>query len=315
MLGRQFPGTEKNPQGRLFKPEYTGDPHKLSPENWMKGDASTPLIRHEEKMAFGGTSGSQDPVPRAAGDILTYHTNMGALPVADNVFRGKGPQSRDSKGRAVGEDGSLVGMHFGTVKAGYDRVSHNKDPSAAQAHPVKFHSSAQFGAYDTIEGKQTTPLAEQTRSPSPWSDDAANISEKATDAVETGYAVPYRNDVEDEGSISYRTKRANVRRWSTDVKLGIGQRVGEPHPAYKYLADKGYNPVIETGKIHEAIQYQPRQLPLDNSGLTNPAAPSPDRDEFSKINVHRYNQEAADLTKQSQGLSPQFSQWTMKKNV
>lgn len=335
-LGRQFPGTAKHPQGRLFKPEYTGDPHKLSPENWMSQDASVPFERKVDRGAYGGTSGDQPTANRNAGDILTYHTNMtGELPAKDDPFRpelGMSVTGTDAKGRPFGPDGSPVGMHFGTVKAGWDRIAHENDPQPAVAHAVKLPASKQFGRGDTPfnwdpKGRHVDPSGPVT----PWDDDTANHNSSLTDMVEEGYAIPYRNNVEDEGSISYRVDRSQVRTWGEDVKAAPKSGKGAPHPAYQYLAEKGYNPVIETGKIHEAIEYQPRQLPLtvtshDVPGknvmgeplrLGGPINPlrGDDVDKFSQKNIDVYNEETTRIQNEAKGMGPQFSQWTMKKNV
>lgn len=301
----------------------------------MADDASQNPHRFPKEENWGGSIANQKPPERQAGNIITYHTNMGKLPTRDIPARKKPkptkdyPQGRDSRGRVMGEDGSTVGVHYGTIAAGWDRVQHEKDPAPALSHPVKFHSSQQFGRGDHPD------LAKSNASVMPWSDETVNYNESLTDMVEEGRVIPYRNDVEDTGSISYRADPKVMRRWSDDVLAAPKSGHGAPHPAYTYLAEKGYNPVVETGKIQEQVQYGPRQLPLTapeykvprntilGEPLPTPAtSPMPPplkgqghEDEFTKMNIHHYNKESARLSYESHGRGPQFNQWTMKKGI
>lgn len=238
---KTVPGTKKHPQGRLFKPEYTGDPHRFEVEKWMSSadhlptrvDAVSPV--DERPLPSEQFSDLMQSPKR---DVIGWHTNLGDLPDYDDQDRVgfAGHVKADREGRAYVEGmGSLVGTHFGTVEAGADRhaSSDRLGKSMRKAHPVKLDKSKIH--------------------PKLLSDTAANHSDDFTDMVEDGKALFYRNDVEDAGSLSFRVLRDEVKTWGEDVTeyaRGKSQFHGvrPPHPSYTAAAEAGYEPVVRTGK-------------------------------------------------------------------
>ena len=218
-----FPGTDKNPQGRLMRPEYSGDPYRHAPDNWMANETGN--------------------------DTLTYHTNLGDLPEYDDPERfSDGPfadsMTEDPSGRPFLDSmGSTVGMHFGTIEAGYDRNAHKSgaDKRNIISHPVKIAESTFHENPNDVYGL--------------WTDENANKSDTLTDKVEAGGTIPYRNDLEHQGSTSYRTSRDVARSWSDDIRTShansnprFGPRRG-PAPALKAAVNAGYELSNPTGQL------------------------------------------------------------------
>jgi len=133
--------------------------------------------------------------------------------------------------------GDSAGMHFG-------------DKHTAVARGVL--ASRQFVHTVRMTGPLTPTM----------SDHDANYSDEAGRAVREGKTVPYVNDYEDPGAISYRALPETVRTWSRDV-------AADPtaHPALKHLAQRGYNPMLNAGQVHKEAYDTPRPLQLFEADL------------------------------------------------
>lgn len=241
------PGTARHPQGRMFKPEYSSSPERLYTDNWLQSDNR---------------------------DVVAWHHNMGDLPEFDSDGR-MGPPgdylvTADPKDRPVHKDlGYMQGMHFGTPAAGFDRWGKQQPVETAggpattnpavQGHPVRLPRSAMH-----------TPTKDTRRDGGDprWSDHQANFSSNLQDAVDAGGVVPYRNDVEDEGSTSYKALRETARTWSDDVMDAKQQNtwgMNRVSPGQFAAAERGYNPVLRSGRIMaNAQRTQQPHLPYDN---------------------------------------------------
>jgi hypothetical protein len=273
---KPYEGTAKNPQGRLFAPtgSYTGDPMKLHPANWLK-QSDTPA--HSDTIGWHSSHmsslpRSDDYEDRAYSDEDLYEDWSGQDD-DDEYFDSKPEWAEDSKERPMGGYGSVVGMHLGNLKAAGERDERERDfihparipestmappPKGSFATPRKGGSIAggDYRSNNVILNAETGEKTPDTR----WSDSAANFAEKATDLVESGKTIAYRNDVEGKGSTSFRTLPETVKTWSEDVTSAVSPRTGalaskygwkedgnfrnEPHPGLVHLAEKGYDPVV-----------------------------------------------------------------------
>ena len=284
-LGQQFglPGTTANPQGRLFAPVgmHSGDPWKLHPDNWMAGsDTVHKDIPSGDAISWHASDQSalpryDDPENRAYEEYSRYES------WADDE---DGKAVEDSKERPYGDYGSVVGMHFGDLPTAIDRRD------SGFAHPVRIPGETQTPApmgkqfhvqvgYEQKRGSlRVKPRGwDDAEDPSEkrWTDDAANFSDQATDKVEAGKTVPYKNDAEGPKSTSFRTLPETVRQWSEDVlgakKPGGGAAVrgqpvdpdhpltSTPHPALVHLAKQGFNPRLD---LMNTPKPQPEQTSL-----------------------------------------------------
>lgn len=282
---RPIPGTQANPQGRLFAPtgRYTGDPHRLHPENWLAGAEGT---AHQDPIAWH--SSFQETLPR--------YDDPESRAIETEVYEeddeGEGYYNMetavDARERPYADYGSAVGMHFGTLRSAHERSS----GARAYIHPARIPSStishappgnfSTIGAHEQIyTGKMRSRRfgASEDYGEHPWSDVAVNYSELATDKIEEGKTLPYINEGEHKGSTSFRALPETVRTWSEDV-LGArhpetGHTAGRegpdlehgfrnrPHPAYVHLAEKGYNPTIMGAGARNFNRYSdPVQLHL-----------------------------------------------------
>ena len=270
-------GTAKNPQGRLFSPtgQFSGDPFKLAPENWMK-QSDTPA--HDDIIAWHGSEESQLPREDEY-ENRAWEPGHGVGPDWGDDDDVGDDYSVDSQERPMGGYGSAVGMHFGNSEAA------NSRGGRPFLHPVRIPKA---GVVNAPPGTYRTPLPggmasfgpyrsdheeydPETKTGIPdtrWSDEAANFSERATDEVEMGAVVPYRNDVEAQGSTSYRALPDVVRTWGEDVSAARDPMTGRPasekygwsdsqafrnrpHPGLVAAAEAGYNPVTQPGKTGE----------------------------------------------------------------
>jgi len=130
--------------------------------------------------------------------------------------------------------GGSEGMHFGTKMAAYER--------ATSGIRREYIHTARLSA------EQFTPQNEGHTNRA-WTDDMANYGATADREVRKGKIVPYENDFEGSGSISYRARADAVRTWSEDVKSQPNA-----HPALKHLARKGYNPTLEPHKMVDYVE-------------------------------------------------------------
>src|SRR6185436_5521614 len=172
-----------------------------------------------------------------------------------------------------------------------------------------------------IYNEETGESTKDTR----WTDSAANYAEKATDLVESGKTLAYRNDVEAKGSTSYRTLPETARTWSEDVMSAADPTSGhlaskygwkddtsfrnKPHPALVHLAEAGYDPVVlpnEKGRTLSSYKDSwQMSLPLGKPEL-------PDQTVEQAANVAH----AVDLNKAGTARREAFDAgrtWTMRK--
>lgn len=289
---RELPGTAKHPQGRLFAPvgDYRGDPWKLAPENWI-GGGDTPA--HSDITAWHSTEHASLPRYDQPQGVDPDHYDG---PDWDNANDEDNPDyhdySVDSKDRPIAEHGSAIGMHFGSLRAAIDRAKSGSIEERSYVHPVRI---PQRTLVDPPQGSFRTPRPGgsfaggwyRANKPGPdgewstWSDTAANHAERGTDMVEAGKTIPYENEAEDKGSISYRTLPETTRTWAEDVlnarAPGSGRPAGAgtpdvdwndehavrnvPHPALVHLAERGYNPVVrgDLGEVRENIGERARR--------------------------------------------------------
>lgn len=237
-----IPGTAKHPQGRLMRPEYTGDPDRMSPENWLANDGHGTAPSGRGPNARALAEGKRESrVPTEGKDVLTWHSNHGDMPDYENEGRFEdayeGRVQEDQSGRLFTEDmGYAIGTHTGTIKAGYERQG--PSTGGTVAHPVKFERSKLLG---------------DASGPRIYGDYQANHSSNLTDNIEAGGVVAYGNDVEDAGSISYRGLRDTYRTWNDDMDTAINKssRFGNrgPRPQYVEAHKQGYAPAVQSGKL------------------------------------------------------------------
>jgi hypothetical protein len=265
-----LPGTGKHPQGRLFNPTgaYRGDPWKLHPENWMAQGGTAPYNQVPSRgdiISWHASESSQlprydDPHSRQVSEDFGQSDDYSQQLSDDDFddFNDYTDYSVDEQERPMADYGSAIGMHFGSILAAKERAGR------AFVHPVRipretleepppgsFSTDRPGGAYGgqyrsqhKIRNYETGEVSEDVR----WTDRAANYAERATDLVEQGKTIAYRNDVEAAGSTSYRALPETVRTWSEDVlEAPTGSfDVGRPHPGLTHLAKQGYNPVALT---------------------------------------------------------------------
>ena len=110
------------------------------------------------------------------------------------------------------------------------------------------------------------------------------IASKATDLVESGKTLAYRNDVEAKGSTSYRTLPETTRTWSEDVMQArnplngrpASEKYGwsgdehafrnKPHPGLVHLAEQGYDPRLDPKQDMQKSHLAGKQLGLPFEG-------------------------------------------------
>lgn len=120
-----------------------------------------------------------------------------------------------------------------------ERDKEGNEYAGAAGHPLGFHVGSPWAARERdtflqhkyhpvrLIGEDSSPSSEHYMAvnedygydiPHVWSDDAANgAAVEATIAIRQGRNVPYRNDSEDRGSISYRAPRKNISTWAERV--------------------------------------------------------------------------------------------------
>ena len=185
--------TLSNHQFQLFEPpSQTAPERNYDPESW----SSQPDVSHHASNAptmpqeFGSSSD-----PGAAGE----HT-----------------------------PGYGQGFHTGTYAAAEHRA---RSSDRTHIHPVRHEGSMalrpeSMGAPWALTSGQLGGESGDDRDPRQvWSDLATNdtsASSLAEGHVSTGMTIPYLNEMEDQGSISYRSPRQNLRSWSEDVTADPG---------------------------------------------------------------------------------------------
>jgi hypothetical protein len=242
-------------QGRLFNPVgmYTGDPWKMSPDRWVNDQSRGPVVHH------GGSASSLPAYDDPDRSENVFDTNDEYGYINAKSSGGSWQQDLDedlSEGRRRARYGYATGMHFGSKSAAYERASkHGKgDGQRTFIHTAR------------IPGEDMDPTV--------YGDRAANYSTEVDDRVHMGQAIQYRNDLEDEGSTSYRAKPETVRTWGEDVMEAADRGgVGKPHPAMEAAARAGYNPIYRVGwdRERDVPHWDDNQAAYDAHGLHNPA--------------------------------------------
>ena len=267
-------GTNKHPQGRLFAPigGYAGDPWKLAPENWL-GQTDTPA--HDDPIAWHGSN--ESALPRSdeyEGRAFDPPDHSDYVDPDYDVYEGEDihipeeeeDRSVDSKDRPMGEYGSVVGMHFGSIAAATERdprpfIHPARIPKETLAQPpagsfVNTQPGHLIGGPYQVQRTNKEGVPDER-----WTDEAANFAEKGTDLVESGKTLAYENAVEDRGSTSFRTLPETAQTWAEDVMSSKSPSTGRaaskkygwtdehslrgtPHPALVHLAEQGYDPVV-----------------------------------------------------------------------
>lgn len=277
-----LPGTAKHAQGRLFAPtgRYGGDPWKLHPSNWMQQPAEGDTPAHSDIISWHGSEESSlprsDEYEHRQLDPSEFEgADWGNEQYDENMeeYEGYHDFSLDDKERPMTNYGSAVGLHFGSLEAAASRAPR------PHMHPARIPSDTlvppprggfatdrpgggiaggDYKSNNVIVNEETGERTKDTR----WSDSAANFAEKATDLVESGKTIAYRNDVEAKGSTSYRTLPETTRTWSEDVMSARSPDRGSPaskygwnsdehnfrntpHPALVHLAEAGYDPRLD----------------------------------------------------------------------
>jgi hypothetical protein len=110
-----------------------------------------------------------------------------------------------------GSGGHPLGVHVGTTWSARDRDTFIRN----KYHPVH------------LQGEDHLPSHEMDTALDPdygfdiphlWNDDSANGAvPESTKAIRAGKNIPYRNDSEDRGSVSYRAPRKNLSTWAERV--------------------------------------------------------------------------------------------------
>ncbi len=284
-----LPGTPRTPQGRLFAPvgKYTGDPLKLHPSNWMQQPGEGEKSAHSDIITWHASDSTQLPRYDTPDHRQIQPEDFEGPDWGNSEYDDEGEPNEDytdfsvdDKDRPMADYGSAIGMHFGDVRAATERAGSMgrtafhpvRLPAETVAPPPKGNfmqdrpggsiAAGSMRSQVRIKNAETGEMTEDTR----WSDPAANFASKATDLVESGKSIAYRNDVEGKGTTSYRALPETVRTWSEDVlgatdpRSGMPATVGEsrdeehgfrnvPHPALVHLAQAGYNPRQDTTDV------------------------------------------------------------------
>jgi hypothetical protein len=221
-------------QARLFNPVgmHTGNPWKLHPENWTEDESRGPVVWHatDDETLPGVNRPHNSPSFAGYRPESEHPDNEWYRDKVGNRFH------RDDFDSMAGPDlnaanyGSAVGLHFGSQQAAVER-GRERALNREWVHPARIPTEA---------------LREGGRPIREMEDDKANYTAEADRRVEAGKALPYRNNVEDAGSTSYRALPETVRTWGEDV---MDDR--HAHPALKHLARHGYNPAVNLHEDHE----------------------------------------------------------------
>lgn len=300
-----LPGTTKHPQGRMFAPigNRAGDPWKQSPENWLR-QSDTPS--HNDIITWHASESSQlARYDDADSRQLDQYDFEGAdwdnheIDEEGNYNEDYTDFSVDAKDRPMADYGSAIGMHFGDPGAAGARpgsrewVHPARIPQESLVQPPRGNfatdrpggsiAAGPYKSHTTIYNSETGESTPDTR----WSDPAANFADKATDLVESGKTIAYRNDVEMPGSTSYRTLPETTRTWGEDV---LEDKTA--HPAMRAAAEQGFNPVMRSSQKTPAHLSTQLSIPFQRSeGL--PMHPPPEVQENNNRNrVHMERSQA-----------------------
>lgn len=258
-----FEGSQRNPQGRLFKPPSSGrSPSRFDLGNWLQSDSR---------------------------DMVTWHHNdKEALPEYDRSdfydYLGDEPgdvRYDDSDRQIHGELGYAEGMHFGTPQAGFERYPVQSGDEAkgypkmrsVHGHPVRFARDA-IHEPSSMSSRNASSTDRQTGM-GRWQDRAVNfnpeLQDRLQDRLQDGAVLPYRNDYEHEGSTSFKASRDTVRTWGEDVRAaaqrdGWGER--RVTPGQLAAAEAGYEPVLRSGhRMAEVRGTHQKELPFASGSV------------------------------------------------
>lgn len=235
-------------QGRLFNPVgmYTGNPDAMDIEKWLSDQSRGPIVHH-------GSSESSLPAhddPDRSHDTgdeygwINANSNAGAwsTDLEDDI----------AEGRRRAAFGYATGMHFGSKVAAYDRAL-----QSGHEEQRTFLHSARIPTEAVASGK--------------FNDRTANFNPAVDDLVHGDQAIPYSNQVEDAGSISYRTKPEVVRTWGEDV-MDAADRGRAVHPSVEAAARSGYNPVHRVGwdRERDVAHWDDNEASYRAHGMHNP---------------------------------------------
>lgn len=136
------------------------------------------------------------------------------------------------------------GFHVGTKAAAEDRVWNTTTARVNKVlHPLRLRGSmvlppdhdpdsyeslntlafrtvgyGSIDANESVDARRAVRLSRGEHGHMAWGDEAANYSQAARRAVEVhGQTVPYVNEAEDAGSVSYRSPRENLHTWAESV--------------------------------------------------------------------------------------------------
>jgi hypothetical protein len=221
-------------QGRLFNPVgmHTGNPWKLHPENWVEDESRGPVVWHatDDETLAGVNRPHNSPSFEGYKPESEHPDNEWYRDKVGNRFHREDFDGMEGPDLNAANYGSAVGMHFGSQKAATER-GRQRGLDREWVHPARIPAEA-----TRLNGR---PIPE-------YKDDQANYTSEADLHVEAGKALPYRNNVEDAGSTSYRVLPETVRTWGEDV---MSDR--NAHPALTHLARHGYNPAVNLHEDHE----------------------------------------------------------------
>lgn len=180
----------------------------------------------------------------------------------------------------VPEGSSGTGFHTGTLAAAVSRSS-GRGPSF-RGKPNTMHPLVMTGQhaipphpgpdiendYDPEDYDEHQNPVSALHSDNDWhpakrnvfTDDGANYSEAAENAIGSGHNVPYRNDAEDSGSISYRSPRENLHTWRESVAADLNAP-----SRHRAIAEQGYELHVKPGRHPTGPDHQ--QPPLDGPGV------------------------------------------------
>jgi hypothetical protein len=173
--------------------------------------------------------------------------------------------------------GDASGMHFGDKATAVERG---------------LLAGRQFVHAARLTGPKTALL----------SDRDANYSGHADKAVREGKTVPYRNDYENPGAISYRALPETTKTWSQDVT-----QTPSAHPALQRLAATGYNPVMEPEEVHLTM--------LSNSKVKQPQLFAADVVQNGKSISHHVNEDDAFATVEAKKAKGQYGLGVKRNNL
>jgi hypothetical protein len=139
------------------------------------------------------------------------------------------------------------GIHVGTRDAADERafVGGAAPPRDKTVHPLQLTGQSALAPRNALRATDPqayTPMGGDVRRKpgrpghTAWGDEAANYSQEAKYEVDNGVNVPYVNEAEDKGSVSFRSPRQNLKTWNEAVSA-------DPNAPtrHKAVAESGYD--------------------------------------------------------------------------